>query len=493
MLINLTNHPSSAWGEEQRNAAIQQFGAIEDMCFPNIPPDSDTKEVEALAAAKYAEIKLKEAELGEKPVIHVAGEQVYCFLLIQLLLKDGFRCITSTTERDENKVFHFKRFRRYKLLSLKKTMKKNNIQLWGVATLVSITVLSLVLDYAFRRCEEVKCLDFVWICLISAFVLSSILLILSLVSNYAYINPKEKKMTVQKKLKLLIENSFSGSILDISFIIYFILSCEWIPNALMNYAHDGQFWHEPVIYIGFFVVAIITKPFYSVNNSDVAASDRKVLVTGMSSPSYSGADGFSNLRPLLLPFGKYKNIEKVVILLSTLITDKADKICAGVDESHELYSYFREYKKAIIDEDKNKNYTKVEVNKDNYNDIIEALSKLIKSCVKQLYPDYGDFRVIISNFVDYNNFKKCQEELRDQMLSIQRTYKDEEILVNITSGTSTVAGVMTINAIKGNRGLVYTTQPIDKSKLEEFNPDVLLFNEYIDVLNDELKDKQLDK
>lgn len=124
MLINLSNHPSSKWGEAQRNTAWQQFGDIQDMPFPNITPDWDTDEVETHAGEFYGRIKEIEIEIGEKPVIHITGEITFCFLLIQMLLNDGFRCITSTTERivkEENGIktseFKFKRFRNYIIIT----------------------------------------------------------------------------------------------------------------------------------------------------------------------------------------------------------------------------------------------------------------------------------------------------------------------------------------------------------------------------------------
>jgi len=123
MLINLSNHPSSKWDNTQISAARQQFGDIEDISFPNIPPDWDTAQVEMLACEYFEMLKSIDKKTGEKPVIHIAGESIFCFLLIQKLLRDNFICIVSTTERivtEENNVkttvFMFKKFRNFKLL-----------------------------------------------------------------------------------------------------------------------------------------------------------------------------------------------------------------------------------------------------------------------------------------------------------------------------------------------------------------------------------------
>jgi len=49
MLINLTNHPSSAWSVEQREAAISRYGEIVDLKFPHISPTASRAEVAKLA------------------------------------------------------------------------------------------------------------------------------------------------------------------------------------------------------------------------------------------------------------------------------------------------------------------------------------------------------------------------------------------------------------------------------------------------------------
>lgn len=124
MLINLSNHPSAKWGETQR-AAASVYGEIEEMPFPPIPPEWNTEEVEAKASSFYQDcIKLLEKE--EAPsAVHLAGESIFCFLLAQMLLRKGVRCLTSTTKRvaieeGSTKIseFQFVGFREYKWITL---------------------------------------------------------------------------------------------------------------------------------------------------------------------------------------------------------------------------------------------------------------------------------------------------------------------------------------------------------------------------------------
>lgn len=61
LFLNFSNHPFSAWGEDQKNAA-QKFGSnkddntIVDIAFPNVPPAADRLQVERMAQDAYIDI-----------------------------------------------------------------------------------------------------------------------------------------------------------------------------------------------------------------------------------------------------------------------------------------------------------------------------------------------------------------------------------------------------------------------------------------------------
>ena len=133
MLINLSNHPAykiendkeiCVWDEKQMKT-VSEYGEIVDLPFPNIPPEYTTEEVQSLAL-EYLQ-KCETLILpGEKSAVHVTGEVTFCFILIQMLLKKGYKCMAATSERNvtegENgeKIvkFKFKHFREYKLIQL---------------------------------------------------------------------------------------------------------------------------------------------------------------------------------------------------------------------------------------------------------------------------------------------------------------------------------------------------------------------------------------
>jgi len=116
MLLNLTNHPSVNWPENQKSAAVYAYGSIEDMQFPQIDPRWDEDKIEQLAA----EFALKIKEINPSAV-HIMGEMTFTYRLVEKLKDIGLKCLASTTERivteddrhNKISVFKFVQFRKY--------------------------------------------------------------------------------------------------------------------------------------------------------------------------------------------------------------------------------------------------------------------------------------------------------------------------------------------------------------------------------------------
>lgn len=117
-LINLSNHPSSEWGEKQLQAA-QQYGTIVDLPFPAVPEDASRDEVESLVE-QFVQ-KVQALSMPQDTTIHVMGEMTFTFAIVTALKSLGYRCVASTTRRiveydadGTKKVkFDFCRFREY--------------------------------------------------------------------------------------------------------------------------------------------------------------------------------------------------------------------------------------------------------------------------------------------------------------------------------------------------------------------------------------------
>lgn len=116
MLVNLSNHPSGFWSEEQL-AAARLFGDIVDVPFPNIDPSSSSATVHSIADKAVGDI----TAMAEDIVVHVMGEMTFTYAVVSRLKALGIRCVASTTERkttyssDGTKLseFSFVKFREY--------------------------------------------------------------------------------------------------------------------------------------------------------------------------------------------------------------------------------------------------------------------------------------------------------------------------------------------------------------------------------------------
>jgi len=95
--VNLSNHPIARWPAEQLEAArALGHGEPFDLAggMPQVPPDADTDEVEAMADAILA-------SLATRPCgAHVAGEPTLTTALVDRLRQAGIPCYAATTMRD---------------------------------------------------------------------------------------------------------------------------------------------------------------------------------------------------------------------------------------------------------------------------------------------------------------------------------------------------------------------------------------------------------
>jgi hypothetical protein len=115
MLLNLSNHPSTAWPQNQL-ASASRWGEVQDLPFPQIDPSAQQGDIEELAH------KFLRLILEIKPnAVHLMGELTFTFKLVQLLKSHGITVLASTTHRttevrpDGTKIskFEFVQFRHY--------------------------------------------------------------------------------------------------------------------------------------------------------------------------------------------------------------------------------------------------------------------------------------------------------------------------------------------------------------------------------------------
>ena len=119
MLINLSNHPSTEWQQPQIEAAMEHYGGIIDLEFPDVDPMAPLPVIESLADSCID--KVMALAHGNDTVIHIMGEMTLTYALVNRFKEMGIKCIASCSERqcfkNENrqivKTFNFKQFRPY--------------------------------------------------------------------------------------------------------------------------------------------------------------------------------------------------------------------------------------------------------------------------------------------------------------------------------------------------------------------------------------------
>lgn len=116
MLLNFSNHPSANWPGTQKDSALSGYVRIEDLAFPQIPPEMNAFDLDLLVE-KYV-VKIKNIN----PIaVHIMGELVFTYRLVKRLKEIGYLCIASTTERNvaddgngnKTSTFKFVQFREY--------------------------------------------------------------------------------------------------------------------------------------------------------------------------------------------------------------------------------------------------------------------------------------------------------------------------------------------------------------------------------------------
>ncbi len=115
MLLNLSNHPSINWPENQTSTAIEKYGSIQDLPFPAIDPELKEEDLDLLTEEYFAKI------IPLQPTaIHIMGELTFTIRLVNRLKSIGIPCIASTTRRNatesgntKTSIFEFIAFRAY--------------------------------------------------------------------------------------------------------------------------------------------------------------------------------------------------------------------------------------------------------------------------------------------------------------------------------------------------------------------------------------------
>lgn len=121
MFLNFTNHPSAGWHEKQLLAA-QRYGEVQDVPFPDVPPEYSAEDVAELAQRSVQEI------LKKRPtVVLCQGEMTLTYQVVRRLLAQNVTVVAACTKRrvceriepdgtvKKLAIFEFAGFRSYEL------------------------------------------------------------------------------------------------------------------------------------------------------------------------------------------------------------------------------------------------------------------------------------------------------------------------------------------------------------------------------------------
>ena len=347
-------------------------------------------------------------------------------------------------------------------------------QLIGVLSTIGICTLSAFVDYILTRGISTA----LWIGL--AVIIA--LIVPNWIYNWQAITQTDRNL--RERLSRLVANTCSGSVVDIALIFVFLIYTAQISAAINDAIVNHSPWWRPLIYAFALGISVLQKPLLTDQRGQNTA---RVLITGLSNITYSvkGNEESSNIYPAILPIKKFpRSIELVVLIVSKESFNrikKPENPPANADE-RSLYSKLSPYfansgttsPPAQSEEDLNEN------------DLIEIIRSLCEN---------NDLEVIISQPVDFDNFEECNRVILSQTKAIladsKRKYNDCDLMFNISPGTKMLTGAMTINAIKGERNIVYISQNRNKKDLEKviaYDPNVLQLYEQFNELVAELSE-----
>ena len=458
MFINLTNHPSDRWSEEQRKAA-EAFGKIVDIPFPLVNENATEAEIEQLAGQYSASI----LGMGKSKdlIVHVMGEQTFCYALVSKLQKEGIRCIASCTKHDSfinedgQKVstFHFTRFREYdanapktlrwwknikkciNAFSREKTGEKEQYSWYAIFILLLVEV-------------TIICLLQRELLLYSALTLVFAILVLVFIRNLSHQTFKIRSTIVSKLLANAITPTFIGT----TYLLAFVLHIGWLSNAIHGlYSTNGAEFLLVLASVCVSTTGLLTLIVFFPDGRQTKDTDcEQVFITGISSFSpkveawpkeYDKLnliplvrilqllnDGWQRSRMVVLLTDKFKNDENTFAVLKHVM---ALVNPAAADE----------IEKQITVQDK--------------------LALLIREVAKREFPNKAsqieNMEIEFTEPCSYlENFEVAFNILENKVKELDNA--KHQLYFNLTPGTGIIGSLMTLMAIDGDRDLYYYSQ-----------------------------------
>ena len=109
--VNLSNHPSIQWPEDQLLAA-RNLGDVIDLPFPDVNPSWTLHEVSQIADGLVESLAVQFLD-QEAPIVLVQGEMTLLYQILVRLKKKQWRALAATTQRDVHRLDNGTEIRRF--------------------------------------------------------------------------------------------------------------------------------------------------------------------------------------------------------------------------------------------------------------------------------------------------------------------------------------------------------------------------------------------
>lgn len=260
----------------------------------------------------------------------------------------------------------------------------------------------------------------------------------------------------------LLANAIAPRAISALYLLFFVIHIGWLTDGSLNFflPYAYKQWDELLIS---FIVGSIGLFFLIVffpKSGEKGSETKVIFISGISLPSIpkdkpqTEEDKYKklNLRPLvrILQMADNANCELLIL--------KSD----GLTDSEEMHKKLADVYKLITKKEFNNSVLDNSASKET-STTIKMTELLIRECAKREFPKKDWIESLKINWTkeacDYDNFNQCFQAINSDILKMDD--KNHSLYFNLTPGTASVGGVMTLLAMDPKRILYYYRQKED--------------------------------
>ena len=332
-----------------------------------------------------------------------------------------------------------------KTKQLLKFNKYDFVNIVGITSVVAVLLLEMVVDNyltSYCDCGGIHVMQIVFACLLIVIIIGS-----------AIFNRKYIGKGLRHIFKDMVTNTMSGNIIDIVYIIFFLLHLTWIPDSIFDFIKSDYncsyivYYTHPLVFVLGLIICLYIKPTFSKDEGE-DGSDIKVLFSGISFLSEYTMQAFFE------PVRLYKSHMETIYVFA----DNRIKI--------DYKPFFTEQQKEKVSEDLLemgvKQSTLDDIIKANTkNDKMTALKKFIEEIITKEFQE-NNIEVVVVD-CDYDKIQETSDCIANKVDdALAKGCQDKHLLFNISPGTANLSVAMALNSIRGKRKCAYKEQNGEK-------------------------------